>query len=69
MVHIEVSGPARFIGMDAGDMKDLTLFSASSRRMMAGRLLAVLMAEAPGRVNVRFTTDSGLETTLTLNIQ
>ena len=68
-VHIEVSGPVRFIGMDAGDMKDLSLFSTPERRMLAGRLLAVLMAEAPGEVTVRFTTDSGLETELSLIIQ
>ena len=68
-VHITVSGPARFIGMDAGDMKDLSIFSAPQRRMLAGRLLAVLYAEEPGEVQVRFKTDSGLETELTLTIQ
>ena len=59
-VHIEVTGPARFIGMDAGDMKDLTIYSAPERKMLAGRLLAVLYAEEPGDVTLRFTTDSGL---------
>ena len=69
LVGIKVSGPARFLGMDAGDMKDLTLYSAPERRMLAGRLLAVLYAEAPGEVKVSFSTDTGLETALTLTVR
>ena len=68
IVHIEAEGPVRFLGMDAGDMRDLTVYSASSRRMLAGRILAVLRAEAPGDARVRFTTDTGLATELTLHV-
>ena len=69
LVSIEVSGPARFLGMDAGDMGDLSLFSATERKMLAGRLLAALYAEEPGDVQVTFTTESGLKTTLDLQVE
>ena len=55
-----VSGPAHLVGMDAGDMYDLSLYSEPMRRMHSGRLMAMIMADAPGEVQVRFSAD-GLE--------
>ena len=55
LVHCEIiSGSAHLVGMDAGDMYDLSLYSESARRMYCGRLMAMIMADAPGEVQVRF---------------
>ena len=52
-----VSGQAHLIGMDAGDMYDLSLYSEPGRLMCGGRLMAMIMADAPGEVQVRFSAD------------
>ena len=50
-----VSGNAHLVGMDGGDMYDLSLYSEAERHMYCGRLMAMIMADAPGPVKVRFT--------------
>ena len=52
-----VSGSAHLVGMDAGDMYDLSLYSEPARRMSCGRLMAMIMADAPGEVQVRFRAE------------
>ena len=61
LVGIKIEGPAHLVGMDAGNLRDLSLYSASGRKMFAGALLAVVMADAPGKVTVTFEAES-LET-------
>ena len=61
LVGIKIEGPAHLVGMDAGNLRDLSLYSASERKMFAGALLAVVMADAPGKVTVTFEAES-LET-------
>ena len=58
-----VSGPAKLVGMDAGDMCDLSLYSAPERRMFSGRLMAMIRAEAAGEILVRFSSE-GMEPVL-----
>ncbi|MCM1044628.1 MAG: DUF4982 domain-containing protein [Candidatus Gastranaerophilales bacterium] len=53
-VSCEIEGPAHLVGMDSGDLLDLSLYSAPRRKMLAGRLLAVICADAPGSVTVTF---------------
>ena len=53
-VRCTVSGPAHLIGMDAGDLLDHTLYGSPERNMMAGKLLAAVMADAPGEAVVTF---------------
>ncbi len=55
-----VSGPGRLIGMDAGDMYDLTLYGASERRMFSGWLMAMIYAEEPGDIRVQISSE-GME--------
>lgn len=58
MVRCEVvSGPARLVGMDGGDMYDLSLYSEPERRMFSGRLMAMIYAEAPGDIRVNISCE------------
>lgn len=56
-VTCKLQGPAHLIGMDAGDLKDLSAYYNVSRDMLSGRLLAVIQADAPGRVVVTFEAE------------
>lgn len=60
LVSVRIDGPAHLVGMDGGDLKDLTVYSKPSRKMFAGALLATVMADAPGKVTVTFEVE-GLE--------
>ncbi|MBQ9765408.1 MAG: DUF4982 domain-containing protein [Lachnospiraceae bacterium] len=60
LVKLSIDGPAHLVGMDAGDLKDLTIYSSPERKMFAGALLAVIMADAPGEAEVTLEAD-GLE--------
>lgn len=52
-----VSGPARFVGMDGGDMCDLTVYNEGERRMFSGKLLAMIYADAPGEIVVKISSE------------
>ncbi|MCR4940223.1 MAG: DUF4982 domain-containing protein [Treponemataceae bacterium] len=69
LISCKVEGPAHLIGMDAGDLYDLSMFSKAERKMFNGRLLAMLMADGKGQVNVTFTTEKGLTSSLTFTIK
>lgn len=61
MVRCEVvSGPGRLIGMDAGDMYDLTVYPAPERRMFSGWLMAMVSAREPGQIRVKISSE-GME--------
>ena len=55
-----VSGPARLVGMDGGDMYDTSLYSNRERRMFSGRLMAMIYADAPGDIVVKIGSE-GME--------
>ena len=58
MVRCEVvSGPAHVVGMDAGDMMDLSMYGESERRMFSGWLMAMIYADAPGDIRVKITSE------------
>lgn len=56
-IHCHVDGPAHLVGMDGGNLRDLTLWAAPQRDMFAGLLLAVIQADAPGKVTVTISAD------------
>ena len=56
-VRCEVAGAGRLVGMDGGDMLDLTVWSSPERRMVAGMLLAMVQATGTGGIKVRFTAE------------
>ncbi len=62
LISCRVEGPAHLVGMDGGNLMDLTLYSEPQRKMFHGKLLAVIYADAPGEVKVTFETDNGLKT-------
>ncbi len=69
MIECRIEGPAVLVGMDAGDLTDLSLYSNIKRRMFHGKLLAVIYAEEPGEVKVTLSTDEGLSVTETVVIK
>ncbi|GHV07252.1 beta-galactosidase [Spirochaetia bacterium] len=48
LVSVKVEGPAVLLGLDNGDPRDLTEFSIPERKLLAGRLLAVIRGTARG---------------------
>lgn len=68
MISCTITGPARLIGMDAGDLTDLSLYGSPERQMFNGLLLAAVMPEAAGEVRVTFTTEEGLARTAEIHV-
>lgn len=62
-------GPARLVGMDAGDLLDLSLYSSPGRRMFNGLLLAAVMVEGKGEVRVTFASEDGAAETVTFRAE
>ena len=69
VITCEIEGPAHLIGMDAGDLSDLSLYSEPTRRMFHGLLLAVIMADEPGEVRVTFTAENGEKAVVTFSVK
>lgn len=57
-VKVSIEGPAHLVGMDSGDLNDLTLYKSPVRRMMAGKLFAVFMRESEGEIKIRFDSEN-----------
>lgn len=68
MISCRIEGPAHLVGMDGGDLTDLTLYSEQKRKMFHGKLLAVIYADAPGTVKVTFEADCGFKTVSSFTI-
>lgn len=60
-MNIAVTGAGRLVGLDNGDSADYDQYKGTSRRLFAGKLLAMIAAkDVPGEVTVRVTS-RGLE--------
>jgi hypothetical protein len=60
-ISVEVTGPAKLIGMDNGNQSDVASFQINSRKTFEGRILLTLQAsDTPGLVKV-FLKAPGLE--------
>lgn len=58
MVHFDVSGPAKIIGVDNGDPFDLSSYKVDYRRAFRGKCLAILQSTGePGEVSLRITSE------------
>lgn len=67
-VHCRVEGCARLVGMDGGNPRDLSLYGNPHRKMLAGRLLAVIRAEKAGKAAVYFSSEGLKEARVELSI-
>ncbi len=68
-VFCEIDGPAHLVGMDSGDLLDLSLYSSPKRKMLAGRLLAVICGDACGEVEVTFRAQGLPEKKIALKVE
>jgi beta-galactosidase len=67
LVHFDVTGPAKIVGVDNGSNVDHESFVASQRKAFQGRAVAVLKAEASGgAIHITATTDGLPSATLEL---
>jgi hypothetical protein len=65
-----VEGPARLLGLEAGNMRDVSNNGAAARHAFHGRLVAIIQATgAAGAVRVRFTTPGLPDAVLALTAQ
>ena len=69
MITCKVEGAAHFVGMDGGDLTDLSLYGESKRRMFNGKLLVVLGADKEGEVTVTLTAENGIKATQILTVK
>ena len=69
MIHCEVEGPAHLVGMDSGDLMDHTLYSCPDRKMFSGLLMAMVYADGPGDIRVKFSAEGLKEVVLNLVAQ
>ncbi len=68
-VLCKIDGPAHLVGMDSGDLLDLSLYSSPRRKMLAGRLLAVICGDADGDVEVTFYAQGMPEEKIILRVE
>lgn len=66
LISCKIEGSARLVGMDAGDLLDLSVYGNAERKMFNGLLLAAVMPEDKGEIRVTFTAEDGTATTVTL---
>lgn len=53
-VSCEISGNAHLVGMDAGNLMDLSLYGNPFRKMLAGRIFALIQVDGPGEIQITF---------------
>ena len=68
-VSVEIEGPARLIGLDSGNMADLSVWSEPERKMFSGRLLCTLQALSEGEITAKFTMANGLTTSCRITVK
>ncbi len=68
-VKCEVEGDAVLVGMDSGDLSDLSLMSLPERKLFSGKLFAAVRCIGTGEVTVRFTSDTLLGTSVTAKVE
>lgn len=57
-VSINVSGPARLVGMDNGDSTDYDQYKTNSRKLFSGKLMAIIAAtKTPGSICVTASSE------------
>lgn len=68
-ITCKIEGPAHLVGMDGGNLNDLSLYSNATRKMFSGKLLAMLQGEGPGEVKVTFTAENMEPVVVVVNVE
>ena len=68
LVNFKVSG-ARLIGVESGNMSDLSSVKSSSRKAYSGMCLGIVAADKPGAVSVEVSADGRTSSTVTFTAQ
>ncbi len=69
LVSCEIDGPAKLLGMDSGDLLDLSLWALPERKAFSGKLLALVRAEGPGEAAVTFRAEGLKEKRVVLSVE
>ncbi|MCD7776697.1 MAG: DUF4982 domain-containing protein [Firmicutes bacterium] len=56
-VQCVVTGPAEYIGMDSGDLSDLSKMNLPARKLHAGKLFCAVRCTGEGGICVKFTSE------------
>ncbi|MCD7832174.1 MAG: hypothetical protein LUI01_07950 [Firmicutes bacterium] len=56
-VQCVVTGPAEYMGMDSGDLSDLSKMNFPARKLHAGKLFCAVRCTGEGEVCVKFTSE------------
>ncbi|MBO4628255.1 MAG: DUF4982 domain-containing protein [Lachnospiraceae bacterium] len=66
-MNVQVTGPARLVGLDNGDSTDYDEYKGTSRRLFSGKLLAMLAAtKVPGEITLTVSSAGLPDATITL---
>ena len=67
-VSCEVMGAGEYLGMDGGNMLDLSMYREKKRRMFAGALLCEARGIRPGKMTLLFTADENIEVEIEIEV-
>ena len=65
-VTVHIDGPARLLGLEAGNNQDMSDYTDATHATHHGRLVAYLQSTAPAPIHLRFTAPNLPDATLTL---
>ena len=69
-VRVHLQGPGRFLGLDNGDLTDLTPTTSTRSTARQGRLLLMIQSQTtPGTIEVNVTSDSLPSASITIKTQ
>lgn len=68
MIECEVSGAGEYLGMDGGNLLDLSLYREKKRKMFAGALLCEVRGTEPGIITVCFQTEQNIRTKILIEV-
>jgi beta-galactosidase len=68
LVQASVEGAAMLLGMDSGDVRDQSLYSAPARKLFAGKLLCVIRGIAKGSAKITFRAEGMKDAVLNFTV-
>lgn len=68
-VSCSIDGSAHLVGMDSGNLRDLSLYSTGRRKTHAGLLLAIIQADGIGMIKIKFSAGDRFSRTVELEVK